>query len=556
MQFGFTEGLSPNMAALILSEVCSNITAKDILFITTLDSQKAFDVVNHQILMDKLYHLGVNLEFWDVIVDLYQGLTSTVKWNGDTSLSFSINQGVRQGGVLSTHLYKQYLNELLNDLENHNIGISIGNTYAGCPTCADDIVLLSLNNNEMQEMLDTVLDYARDHRFQIHPVKSNAIIKTVGKRKIDRVAEKQNELKLGDNTLHFKSETPHLGLTRSSSDENRINIEERIALARRTLYSLIKTGVHGTNGLNPRTSCKIYQVYVIPRLLYGLETLNLKKKDMATLSSFHIGTLKRLQSLPIRTANSVVYLLLGTLPISAELHKRQLCLLHQIAMSENVSIREIAWRQYNVGRPASFFIRIVGILDLYELPPFTEVMNGHFKKIEWKGIVKRSINTYWNTKLQLDCQSKSSLSLLSTTSLEMGKTHIVWDSINNSVRDVRQAITKARMLTGTYMLQTLKSKFNQSEVDPTCPICRLETETITHVITSCPLYNEIRKEHFVKIKGTVITAIGFDCWKINFNKKDIICQLVIDCQKLVDTGLLPKIDDLIYDIEIASTKLY
>ena len=99
------------------------------------------------------------------------------------------------------------------------------------------------------------------------------------------------------------------------------------------------------------------------------------------------------------------------------------------------------------------------------------------------------------------------------------------------------------------MLQTLKSKFNQSEVDPTCPICRLETETITHVITSCPLYNEIR------IKGTVITAIGFDSWKRNFNKKDIICQLVIDCQKLVDTGLLPKNDDLIYDIETASKVL-
>jgi hypothetical protein len=241
----------------------------------------------------------------------------------------------------------------------------------------------------MQEMLDIVLDYAGDHRFQIHPVKSNAVIKTVGKRKIDSVAENQNELKLGDNTLHFKSETPHLGLTRSSSDENRINIEERIALARKTLYSLIKTGVRGTNGLNPRTSCKIYQVYVIPRLLYGLETLNLKNKDMATLSSFHLSTLKPLQSLPIRTANSTVYLLLGILPISAELHKRQLSLLHQIAMSENVSIREIAWRQYNAGRPASFFIGIVDILDLYELPPFTEVMSGHFKKFEWKGIVKK-----------------------------------------------------------------------------------------------------------------------------------------------------------------------
>jgi hypothetical protein len=48
--------------------------------------------------------------------------------------------------------------------------------------------------------------------------------------KLERVA-----ISFLDNTLRFKSETPHLGLTRSSSDENRINIEERIALARRTL---------------------------------------------------------------------------------------------------------------------------------------------------------------------------------------------------------------------------------------------------------------------------------------------------------------------------------
>jgi hypothetical protein len=65
-----------------------------------------------------------------------------------------------------------------------------------------------------------------------------------GKRKIDRVAKKQNELKLGDNILHFKTETPHLGLTRSSSDENRINIEERIAFAvRRILVMFPTTGI-------------------------------------------------------------------------------------------------------------------------------------------------------------------------------------------------------------------------------------------------------------------------------------------------------------------------
>ena len=103
MQFGFTEGLSPSMTALILSEVCTKHFSKRYT-VCTLDSQKAFDIVNHQILMDKLCHLGVNVEFCDVLADLYQGLTPTVKWQGDTILSFSITQGVRQGDVLSTHM--------------------------------------------------------------------------------------------------------------------------------------------------------------------------------------------------------------------------------------------------------------------------------------------------------------------------------------------------------------------------------------------------------------------------------------------------------------------
>ncbi|CAC5400934.1 unnamed protein product [Mytilus coruscus] len=340
MQFGFTEGLSPNMASLILSEVCSEITGKNkLLFITTLDSQKAFDIVNHQILLDKMYFLGMDIQFWDIIEDLYDDITSTVKWQGDHSFSFRIEQGVRQGGVLSTHLYKQYINELLCNLEKHGIGISNRNTYAGCPTCADDIVLLSYDHTEMQEMLDTVYTYARDHRFQIHPVKSNTIIKNISKQKSENFNNKLDSLKLGENDTDIKSETTYLGLKRTTSDDSKINFDERITLARRTLCSLIKSGVHGTNGLNPRTSVKIYQIYVIPRLLYGLETINIQNKDMASLCSFHLSTLKHLQSLPNRTATSAVYLLVGALPIAAEIDKRQLSLLNSIDMSDNIFIR-------------------------------------------------------------------------------------------------------------------------------------------------------------------------------------------------------------------------
>ncbi len=138
--------------------------------------------------------------------------------------------------------------------------------------------------------------------------------------------------------LWFKAQTSttHLGLTRSSSDENNINVADRISLARRTLYALMRTGVHGSNGLNPKISYKIYRTYVIPRLLYNLEILPLNITQTKRLERFHTDTLKKLQSLPQRTATSAVLLLLGALPIEAEIHKRQLSLIHTIMIAKKL----------------------------------------------------------------------------------------------------------------------------------------------------------------------------------------------------------------------------
>ena len=56
-------------------------------------------------------------------------------------------------------------------------------------------------------------------------------------------------------------------------------------LARRTKYALMNSGYHGTDGLSPATSYQIYKTYVLPRLLYGLEVLPLKKSHITTLEN-------------------------------------------------------------------------------------------------------------------------------------------------------------------------------------------------------------------------------------------------------------------------------
>ena len=156
LQFGFTKGLSPVMSALIVSEARAEakINSCKPLFLVTLDSRKAFDVVNHIILLDKLYEAGIHPSLWTIVKNMYTGLTSKVKWIGELSESFNIQQGVRQGGILSPFLYKTYLNPCLVELKRHGLGLCIGTVFCGCPTCADDLAFLSNCENELQVMMN------------------------------------------------------------------------------------------------------------------------------------------------------------------------------------------------------------------------------------------------------------------------------------------------------------------------------------------------------------------------------------------------------------------
>ncbi|CAC5363398.1 unnamed protein product [Mytilus coruscus] len=116
LQFGFTKGLSPIMAALLVSEGIVHAKQQDMtMFLATLDSQKAFDVVHHMILLEKLF-CEVPLDICKVVKDLYSNMSLKIKWNNYISKQFPIHQGVRQGGVLSTHLYKLYINDLPEEL--------------------------------------------------------------------------------------------------------------------------------------------------------------------------------------------------------------------------------------------------------------------------------------------------------------------------------------------------------------------------------------------------------------------------------------------------------
>ena len=109
LQRGFTEKASSKFTAFITAETIALYRKLNMeLEVLTLDAEKAFDTVNHDIMFSKLYQDGVEGDMWSLMNNMYKGMTFTVKWDNNLTDNINIAQGIRQGAKLSTLLYKRY----------------------------------------------------------------------------------------------------------------------------------------------------------------------------------------------------------------------------------------------------------------------------------------------------------------------------------------------------------------------------------------------------------------------------------------------------------------
>ena len=97
--------------------------------------------------------MGIERQVWNLIDSLHTNAETMVKWGGQFSDKFEIKQGVRQGGILSTDMYKVYDNKLLDRLESAMLGIRIGGINCNGPTCADDTTVVTEERGPLQTLL-------------------------------------------------------------------------------------------------------------------------------------------------------------------------------------------------------------------------------------------------------------------------------------------------------------------------------------------------------------------------------------------------------------------
>lgn len=210
-QYGFREGSSTELAlSQITEELSDNIQNDDITCSIFIDLQKAFDTVDHHILLAKLNKYGLRGLPAQLIENYLSGRKQVTVVNGLHSNLENVKCGVPQGSILGPLFFSLYINDLPN-ISSFKVRLF-----------ADDACLIYKNKNIFQleqnvnSELIKVNDWLKVNKLSVNYSKTKYIMFTnkkinkditlmIDNYKLDRVSEIKYLGVVLDESLKWKS---------------------------------------------------------------------------------------------------------------------------------------------------------------------------------------------------------------------------------------------------------------------------------------------------------------------------------------------------------------
>jgi hypothetical protein len=498
LQFGFTKGRSPYMATLLITEALAEARdTKREVYVCSLDARKAFDVVQHATLLFKLFHTNISHATWATIDSIYTDVQECIRWHGDSD-TYMVRQGVKQGGLLSTILYKLYGNDNPETVTSSDLGFKVGNLNIGMPIVADDTALISDEPHELQTMMNFCVLHANMNYYELHPVKS------IVARLRSEIANKDMVFSwnLGDRPAKVKREIEHLGLN-WREEKLAPDVDARISSARRAAFAVLGIGVHD-DGLDPKAACHIASILITMRLVTGLNAVILEKADIQKLDKFYHTLHRQIQGIPENAARIATYILSGALPLQAKMDLGILEMFGAIArMDPEHLIWKLAFRQLATKDDSSmsWFVYALHAAQRYGIDAFGMMLQPTSKP-KWKRLCKEKVYECTFKELTQSADGMKTLKWLIIPTYRNASytTHPIWQTCRGSVWQATKARIRARLLIGRYGLNKSRAKYRR--IKPTCPICleEEEEEDETHFIAICQKTRAIVDGLIIKLK--------------------------------------------------------
>ena len=213
LQFGYKTDYSTSQCSWLVNEVASYILRKGTpCIVTLLDCTKAFDKCQFDILFRKLMDRKMPAIVVRALIFVYEEQQAWVKWGKARSRSFGIQNGTRQGSVLSPALFSVYMDDLIIMLRKSGLGCHVGSVFCGVVGYADDLCLLAPSRSAMEGMLQICENYAMKNNleFSTDPDPKKSKSKCIFMQGLKKLPKPAN-LKLYGVDLPWVKTANHLG---------------------------------------------------------------------------------------------------------------------------------------------------------------------------------------------------------------------------------------------------------------------------------------------------------------------------------------------------------
>ena len=258
-QFGFRSGTSTDqILTQLVNKIRSLMSKPESKFVTlsALDIRKAFDCVNHEILVSKLVaNFNFQSDASNLIKNYLFSREQAMKVNGCVSKFSQIKTGVPQGSVLGPLLFIMFINDLM-ELKN-------------CYLYADDCLLVTSGENPdiSTKLMEKSIHQASSWYSE------NCLVLNSDKTDVMTISNNQNtkppDLKFNNLTFKQSNKIKYLGVIL----DNQLNFKPHTSKIKQKLYPIVTNFQRNRKFLTPSLATLWYIGLIRSNLEYSSPVL-------------------------------------------------------------------------------------------------------------------------------------------------------------------------------------------------------------------------------------------------------------------------------------------
>jgi len=260
-QYGFRHNHSTELSALeVTNTILMSMDKKEVPLAVFMDLSKAFDTIDHSILLDKLYYYGIRNNAYKLFESYLNNRKQFISIENTNSSFLPVKTGVPQGSILGPLLFIIYINDLhlateafhpIVYADDTTLSASL-NSFNKPGICSDDQINMEL---------EKVSRWLKLNKLSLNSDKTKAMLFHFPRKSVIRPV-----IKIDGSNIEFVNEFNYLGIILDQT----LSWKSHIAKISLKVSKVVGIMCRMKNLLSQEILLTLYNSLCLPYFIYGI----------------------------------------------------------------------------------------------------------------------------------------------------------------------------------------------------------------------------------------------------------------------------------------------